>query len=140
MDPRTEKMLAERRQAAANSSPLGLRLRAYRAATEKWLRAHWALASVGSVLLVTIFAGGRYLFVTKPALERERDAREQAQARQQMEMEYDVKQASLEQCLSATDTERASLWEAACRTRHWKSGCSLPRDVVEQQARAYADM
>ena len=139
MDPRTEKMLAERRQPAAASGPLGVRLPAFLNPLEKWLRAHWALASIGSVVLVAAIVGGHHLFVTRPALEREREALEQARAREQMALEFDVKQASLETCLSATETDRTSTWEAACRARHWKSGCSLPRDIVEQHQRAYTD-
>ena len=146
MDPRTAKMLAERRQPTARSglsrmsAVMGPRLRAVWAAVDKRLRAQWGLAAIGSVLvIVATFAGARHILVTKPALEREHAALEELRARQQMETEFDARQASLDGCLAATDTERAALWQAACRARRRPIGCSLPRDVVEQQQRAYAD-
>jgi hypothetical protein len=146
MDPRTAKMLAERRQPTARSGlsgitgALGLGLPAYRAAVEKWLRAHWGLAAIVSAAVIfAMFAGARHIFVTRPALEREYAELENLRVRQRMETEFDARQASLDGCLATTDTERAALWEAACRERRRPRGCSLPRDVVEQQQRAYTD-
>jgi hypothetical protein len=139
MDPRTEKMLAERRPPTAVNA-LGLRLTAGRTAAEKWLRAHRGLALIGAALIVAAaFAGGRYLFVVRPALERDAVALERQRAVQELAAELDATQASLDACLATIDAERDALWDAGCQERRQRAGCSLPRDVVEQQQRVYTD-
>jgi len=140
MDPRTEKMLADRRQQTAGSGSLGHRLAASRTTVATWFRAHRGLALITAALIgVAAFAGGRYLLVVRPAVERERVALEQQRATQEMAVALDARQASLDACLATADSERVALWEAACRERRQPHSCSLPRNVAEQQQRTHTD-
>jgi hypothetical protein len=140
LDPRTEKMLAERREKTAEGGSPGRRLSASRIAVETWVRAHRGLALIGAALVVVAaFAGGRYQIVVRPAAERERVALEQQRAAREMAAALDTRQASLDACLATADSERVARWEAACRERRQPHACSLPRDVVEQQQRADTD-
>jgi hypothetical protein len=133
VDPRTEKMLAERRQEAELKAARP-RVAATIQDTSAWFTRNWWLLGIGLTVVVGAIAFAWHLLVTVPAQDREKAAME-TQARQQIEADLTVRQDALDTCLTKVDGDYTALWDGACKAHRAKSGCALPKDVVADQER-----
>ena len=133
MDPRTEKMLAERRQEAELKAARP-RVAATIEDTSAWFTRNWWLLGIGLAVVVGAIAFAWHLLVTVPAQDREKAAME-TQARQQIEVDLTAKQEMLDTCLTAAEADYTALWDGACKARRAKRECALPKDVVADQER-----
>jgi hypothetical protein len=139
MDPRTERMLAERRaaEAAGASGPRTQRLT--KATT--WLTGYWRLALGATTIVLFAVMVGHYLLVTLPARERDRLLAEQRDAGQQHAIQHLEGGVALETCLADADAAYAASWDAACKTLRRAAECALPApqaeplDAARRQAR-----
>lgn len=133
MDPRTEKMLAERRQEAEARAarPRGA---ATIEDTKGWLARNRLAMTIAASAVVAVLALARHLLVTVPAREREL-ATAQMQAQQQTESDAVAKQEALDVCLTTAQADYTAVWDGACKARKARTGCALPKDVVADQER-----
>ena len=126
MDPRTERMLAERR--AAQASPQGRRL--VRSASG-WVSGYWR--TVCAIVTIVIFAilVGHYLLVTLPARDRDRQLVAQREMGQQRAVQDLAGGAALETCLADADAAYATSWDASCGAIKRAAQCALPADRAQ---------
>ena len=126
MDPRTERMLAERR--AAPTSPPGRRLARGAAG---WVSGYWR--TVCAIVTIVIFAilVGHYLLVTLPARDRDRQLVVQRDMGQQQAAQELTSGAALETCLAEADATYESNWDASCGALKRAARCALPADRAQ---------
>ena len=134
MDPRTEQMLAERRQNAEPSPPPP----PGRDVAASWLKAHWLAVTLAAAAVAATFSLSYYLLVSEPALRREQAAAE-AQARQRLEVDVATRATAMEACLTQAQADYSTLWESACKARQAAAGCALPQAVVREQEKRRSD-
>lgn len=133
MDPRTIKMLEERRQAgteAASKPPPNLNTRA-----TDWLQKNRKSVGPISAAVVGVLLVGQYMLVTAPARRQEQQA-------QQTQAATDAGRAmeeNLQACLGKADTAHAAEMEKACKAKKEGANCSLPRATVESIDRQRLD-
>ena len=130
MDPRTEQMLAERRQNAVPPPPPPVG----REAAVGWLKERWLPATLAGTAVLVALSVSYYLLIALPSLKREQAAAA-AQAKQQVEVEVATRATALEACLTQTQADYTTLWEAACKERGAAAGCPLPTAVIKEQDR-----
>jgi len=111
MDPRTEKMLAERAQKAALVRALD-DLRA-------WVKAHATAAKVAAAGAVIVLLAAHYILVAKPA-ERSEQLQMEARAAERVKTDTAARQVAMDECLSKATDEAEARWKAACKAR---GGC-----------------
>ena len=131
MDPRTERMLAERRaeQQAAGPTPAGVgRLRAALAAG---LPKGWRVVSAVGVMLAIGSFAGHYLLVTLPAREQARQLTVLRETGRQQGMDDLARGEGLETCLAEAQSAYATGWDASCRTLRRRAGCPLPSEQAQ---------
>jgi hypothetical protein len=139
VDPRTERLLAARAQAAASAPATGRRGTFGPKAIVVWLRAHFLVASVAvAAMAVGAFVAYSTL-ITLPAAERQENALN-VQLQQETEERAAANQAGLEACLAKADVDREALWRAACQARKAAPGCALPQTVVTEQNKRHRDV
>ena len=134
MDPRTEKMLAERAEAAAKlPRPLreGIRIRDQ---VRAWVRVHKPHAILISTAMVATLVAGYYTMVVLPAAERDRTELETRSA-ERLKSSTASRQNAVDACLEKAKTDAEAEWVNACKARRQRAGCALPRGVVEEQRR-----
>jgi len=125
MDPRTEQMLAENRERAA-SAPPPLPNRAKLAmATGSWVKVHGLALKVAAGAAVVIALAAYNQLVAQPAQRQEQVAFE-ARAVDRLKAETTAKQAALDECLTKAQADADARWNAACKARRQRAGCSLP--------------
>jgi hypothetical protein len=125
MDPRTEKMLAERQQKEAAVPPhLRRPLRALNGATT-WVKTHTLAAKVGTAALAVVFFAAYAVFVSLPAQRRDR-MQIDARAAEHLKTETTAGQVATADCLSKAQAEADARWTAACKAKREGAGCTLP--------------
>jgi hypothetical protein len=134
VDPRTEQMLAERRQ---NAEPPPPPLQG-RPAAVGWLKAHWLAVTLAATAVAATCSLSYYLLVSEPALRREQAA-SAAQARHQLEIDVATRATAMEACLAQAQADYNTLWESACKARQAAAGCALPQAVVREQEKRRSD-
>src|SRR5688572_20219282 len=104
MDPRTAKMLEERRA----QRPASPRARALltRGEVSAWLSLNWFRAAIAAAVLVLALSVGHYTMVTLPALKRDEIAA-QKQAEQLRTLKFLANDRSAEACLADADSAYA---------------------------------
>jgi hypothetical protein len=125
MDPRTIKMLEERRAAAAEAAkqpPPDLNTKA-----TAWLQKNRKQVGTASAVLAGVLLVGQYMLVTAPARRQERQV---AQAQVDGEAAR-VMEEGLQTCLANADTAYNTDIEKACKAKREGSNCSLPRTTAE---------
>jgi type II secretory pathway component PulM len=126
MDPRTIKMLEERRAAAAEAAskpPPHPNTQA----TEWFQKNRTSVGTLGAAV-VGLLLVGQYMLVTAPA-------RRQEQQTQQTQADLDAARAmeeKLQTCLANADTTYTADVEKACRAKREGSNCSLNRVTAER--------
>lgn len=134
MDPRTEKMLAERGQKAASAPPPPKSpLRALNDA-KAWIKVHGLAAKVGAAAAVIVLIAAHYVFVTLPA-QREERMQLEARAAEHFKAETVASQVATDDCLSKAAAEADARWNAACKARRESAGCALPASLAEELQR-----
>jgi hypothetical protein len=126
MDPRTIKMLEERRAAAAENAskpPPDFNTKA-----TAWIQKHRKQVGTASAALVGILLVGQYLLVTAPARRQERQV---AQAQADGEAARVVEEG-LQACMANADATHAADIDKACKAKKEGANCSLPRWTAEQ--------
>jgi hypothetical protein len=131
MDPRTERMLAERRaadDAMASLSP-GRRVHAQASGMLKRNRRNLAISAAIVLAGVAVY----YALITLPARARERRVQETREAgRQQAQQRLDLG-LKLDNCFSAAKAAFISSWDASCVTMKRRESCTLPADLAQEQ-------
>ena len=125
MDPRTEKLLADRAQKAALLPP-PLRPVARTASDLKFrLKGYGVLIKVGAAAAVIALLAAYHVFITRPA---ERLAQSQLDARTAARIRTDSasRQLAMDDCLSKAAADAEAEWKAACKAHHERAGCALP--------------
>ena len=132
MDPRTEKMLAERAQKMAATPPL-LRgtVGALDAATHR-VKKNTTAAKIWAAAVIVLLFAAYYVFVTMPADRQDRKQLD-AHAAESLKAATTERQVAVSDCLSKAQTDADARWAAACKTRREGANCPLP----EQQAQAF---
>ena len=126
MDPRTERMLADRRAAAAAEASVRPLAQAARRLTGYWRTGFAAATIVVFAMLV-----GHYVLVTLPARQRDRQLAVQRQVGEQQAAVVLTGGDALESCLSAADATYATSWDAACAALKRSAGCALPSERAQ---------
>lgn len=132
MDPRTEKMLAERaeRKAAApapSRGPLGSVDDA-----RKWVKTNPAATKLlGGAAAAVVFVA-YYLIVALPAQRADR-VEIQTRAAEAVKTETTSKHTAVSDCLANVQAEADAQWAAACKAKREGPNCPLP----ERQADAF---
>lgn len=127
MDPRTEKMLAERgtRPEAASPSP--------RASSGAMKNAK-LLATVGAVILFAVY----YVLVALPAQQQDR---QELKARdvENIKASVTARQDAMSDCLTKAQTEADARWTAACKAKREGPTCTLPENQTRDLERTERD-
>ena len=125
MDPRTEKMLAERQQKAAAVPPLLRKpLGAVNGATT-WMKTHGRAAKFGAAALAAAVLAAYSFFVSIPEQRRDR-LQLDARAAEALKTETTARHTAVADCLSKAQAEADARWTAACKVRREGAGCTLP--------------
>ena len=132
MDPRTEKMLAERAQKmAAIPPPLRRPVSAVNDA-RRWAKTNTPAMKILAGVVAAVLVGAYYLFVSLPA-ERLDQEQIKARAAENLKAETNARQDKVLDCLTTVQTEADARWNAACKALHEGEKCPLP----ERQAQAF---
>ena len=126
MDPRTIKMLEERRKAAAEAPPPAPK--DFQTQATEWLQKNRTSVGVATAVLIVGILTVQYVFVTAPA-------RRQEQIQQQTLVQEEATRAmeeGLQACLEKADTTYAADIDKACKAKREGANCSLPRITAEQ--------
>lgn len=126
MDPRTIRMLEERRKAAAEAPPPAKK--DFQTQANAWLQKNRNTVGGATAALIVVVLAGQYVFVTAPARKHE-------QLQQQAQVQDEATRAmeeGLQTCLSNADTAYATDIEKACKAKREGANCSLPRITAEQ--------
>lgn len=140
MDPRTERMLAERRAREAEEAALP-RPERLRKAALKWLSGYGRLATGAVTIGLFAMLVGHYLFIRMPARERDRQLAAQRNSAQQQATQNLQSGVALDTCLSEAEATYAAGWDAECTSLRRAASCSLPSpqaqalDAGRRQAR-----
>jgi hypothetical protein len=129
MDPRTERMLAERRAAADAMAalPRGRRMQTQAAGILK--RNRQTLMISAAIVLAAVAV--HYALITLPARVRERRVEETREAgRQEAQYRLDLG-LKLDNCFTAAKSAFVASWDASCRTLKRKDGCTLPSEHAQ---------
>jgi hypothetical protein len=115
MDPRTERMLAARRQGQTGSP------------------GQKKSSKVRPQMLILALLGGAaayYFFMMRPEAERRQaEADAQSEARQAAPMPDD---SGWQACFEGVDRTYEAEWEAACTARQLQTHCALPASITQQ--------
>ena len=129
MDPRTERLLAER-QAADEATAALPRVQRIRAKAMRWLTRNRrsVSATLAAVLSLVI---GYYALVALPARIRERRVAATSEAGRQQAQERLVEGQKLDTCLVAAQAAYAQSWDESCRALRRRESCRLPSDQAQ---------
>ena len=126
MDPRTIKMLEERRAAAAAAA--GKPKPDFNAKATAWLQKNRKQVGTASAVLAGILLVGQYMLVTAPARRQERQV---AQAQADDEAARRVEEG-LQTCMANAEAAHAADIDKVCRAKKEGANCALPRWTAEQ--------
>ena len=135
MDPRTQKMLEERRQAAANAPPPPSPAQAFQAKATAWFQKHRTSVGAGAAALFVIVVVGRYTMVTLPARKQEQIV----QRTQEAETLARAQEEQLSTCLADLDKAYTSEIDKACKASKQGADCSLPKSTTGRIDQARLD-
>jgi len=121
MDPRTEKMLAER--AERNAAPPAPR--------RGPLTSIKLLAGAGLAVVFAVY----YLTVALPA-QRADQLQMEARAAERLKAATSSRQVSVADCLTKAQADAEAQWTAACKARKQGANCPLPEAQGEDLDRA----
>lgn len=128
MDPRTAKMIEQRRQAPEVAPQVDARTNA---ATKEWLAVNWFKAALALGFVVIALSVGHYMTVTLPAQNRERlTAQEDAEKRRGLQAIYN--DVGLQSCLNDASQNYHADWVAECKARNLGEDCRLPGVVADR--------
>ena len=131
MDPRTEKMLAERAErAAATPAP---RLGQFRTLGDvrRWAKTHAKAARLLAGAVVALVIAVYYLAVALPAQRADRRQME-ARAAEQLKADTVSTHVTVSDCLSKAQTDADDRWTAACKARRQGANCPLPEAQADE--------
>jgi hypothetical protein len=126
MDPRTMKMLEERRKAAAEAPPPAPK--DLNTQVSAWLQKNRSTVGAATAVLIVGILTVQYLFVTAPARKQEKQ-QYQAQAQEQASR---AMEDGLQTCLANADAAYTADIDKACKAKREGANCSLPRVTAEQ--------
>jgi hypothetical protein len=127
MDPRTIKMLEERRGKDGAVPPPEI-VRSQREQVMAWLQKHQRPVGIGVAALVVVSLVGRYALVTAPAARQEQIV-QQAQAQAQQAGAQDD---TLQKCLADAEATYTAEIEKACKAKKQGADCALPGLVADR--------
>jgi hypothetical protein len=131
MDPRTVRMLEQRRQAKEVPSSSVARRPLVSPAVADWLSVNWFKASLALAIIIVALSVGHYTMVTLPALNREQMAAQQeAEKRRGLQAIYN--DVGLQSCLDSASKNYHTDWEAECNARKLGIDCRLPGGVADR--------
>ena len=134
MDPRTERMLAERGQKAATVPPPLMRPSRAINEAKAWVKAHGLAAKLGAGVAFIVLIAAYYLLVTMPARRLER-VQVEARAAERFKSETAANQVATDDCLSKAAAAAEARWSAACTSRRERTGCALPGSLADELQR-----
>ena len=126
MDPRTIKMLEERRAAAADAA--GKPKPDFNTKATAWVQKNRKQVGTASAVLAGILLVGQYMLVTAPARRQERQV---AQAQADGEAARRVEEG-LQTCMANAEAAHAADIDKVCRAKKEGANCALPRWTAEQ--------
>lgn len=134
MDPRTERLLAEREQKAAAIPPF-LRKPVRAAGDIKFrLKSHGFAVKAGAAAAVVVMSAAYFFFVVKPA-GRFEASQMAARAAERIKTETSARQIAMDDCLAKAAAESEARWKAACSARRERAGCALTARVNQDLQR-----
>lgn len=135
MDPRTIKMLEERRQAAANAPPPPTSAQAFQARATAWFQKNRTSVGAGAAALFVIVVVGRYTMVTLPARKQEQIV----QRTQEAEAQARALEDQLSTCLADLDKTYTAQVDKECKASKQGADCSLPKATTGRIDQARLD-
>jgi hypothetical protein len=126
MDPRTIKMLEDRRAAGADAATKPQP--DFNAKATAWVQKNRKPVGTASAALVGILLVGQYMLVTAPARRQERQV---AQAQADGEAARAVEEG-LQTCMANAEAAHAAEIDKVCKAKKEGANCSLPRWTAEQ--------
>ena len=133
MDPRTKRMLEERRLAAAEEAKKPAP--DFNTKATAWFQKNRTSVGTASAALVGVLLVGQYMLVTVPARRQEQQV-QQAQADGEAARAVEE---GLQACLATADTAYSTEIEKACKAKREGTNCSLPRATIEHLDRTRLD-
>jgi hypothetical protein len=135
MDPRTEKMLAERAERmAATPPPLRGSLQTFDGA-RFWVKTHANTARLLAGGILAVLFAAYYLSVALPA-QRADQARMETRAAERLKTDTASHHATVADCLSKAQIDADQRWTAACKARRQGPNCPLPEEQADAFDRA----
>ena len=135
MDPRTEKMLAERAErAAATPAPVRGPFSAIHNG-RRWAKTHATATKLLAGVVLALFFGVYYLTVTVPA-QRADQLQMEARAAERQKADIGSRQVSVSDCLTKAQADAEAQWTAACKARKQGANCPLPEAQADEFDRA----
>jgi hypothetical protein len=129
MDQRTERMLAQRRAAAAAMAAMP-RSQRLQTGAATWIRKNWRSAiAVVSVLLALV--AGHYLLITLPARARALKVEATREAGRQDAQHRLDGGLRLDNCFAAAKSAYVATWDASCTALKRRASCTLPSDQAQ---------
>jgi hypothetical protein len=119
MDPRTEKMLADRAELEASAKPARRGSPSARAA-----------GLTGAAVLVVVL-GAYHVLVTRPAQARA-EAEVDMRAAERLRAEIVARQVETDNCLATAEAESGARWNAVCKQNRRQNDCALSGDLTDQ--------
>ena len=133
MDPRTIKMLEERRAAAAEAASKPTP--DFNTRATEWIQHNRKTVGTVSAALVGVLLVGQYMLVTAPARREERQVQQtQADIEATRKMEE-----GLQTCLANVDAAYTADIEKACKAKREGPNCNLNRITAENLDRKRLD-
>jgi len=129
MDPRTERLLAERQAAqdALAALPRAQRIRAQAAA---FVSRHRRLLIAGVAVLFAVVLG-RFVLVTLPARANDRRLADLRESGRLQAEERLTRGEQLDACLTEAQALYVANWDASCKTLRRAQDCRLPSDQAQ---------
>ena len=133
MDPRTKRMLEERRLAAAEEAKKPAP--DFNTKATAWFQKNRNSVGTASAAVVGVVLVAQYMLVTVPARRQEKQVQqEQANGEAARAVEE-----GLQACLATADTAYSTEIEKACKAKREGTNCSLPRATIEHLDRTRLD-
>jgi hypothetical protein len=123
MDPRTEKMLADRQEREASAKP------AKRGPTPG--RGRGVAAGLAGAAVLVAVLGSYHVLVTRPAQARE-EAEVATRAAERLKAEAGARQVETDNCLATAEAESVARWNAVCKQNRRQNDCTLSGDLTDQ--------
>ena len=134
MDPRTEKLLAERQAAVASAPPPPKGVARIQKGIRTWVSKNPLPARMTAGVAIVMFLAAYVVLFAVPMQQREHEEA-QAQNLERLKVATAARQTALDACLTKAKTDTDTQWNKQCKVRRMKDGCALPSQLADRLER-----